>query len=80
MTIDKNKLGELASDAHAKQAKMQELHQALQKGGSAVIAADYAIAKVEYNRAKNLLDLEVREQSTTIVQKPTVKATGGEAA
>jgi len=67
MEIDKNKLAELASDCHAKQERMQSLHQALQKGCGAVIAADYAIAKVEYNRAKNLLDLEIRNQSVTLV-------------
>jgi hypothetical protein len=60
----------LAEDCHNKQFAMQELHKKTQKGGDAQIAADYAVAKVEYNRARNLLDLEIREQSITIIKPP----------
>ena len=67
MEINKEKLGVLASDCHEKNKRMQYLQEQMQKGGSGVIAADLAIAKVEYNRAKKLLDLEITEQSITIV-------------
>jgi hypothetical protein len=69
MDINKTKLTELASDCHTKQEAMQNLHKILQKGGTPELASQYAIAKVEYNRAKKLLDLEVEEQSVTIITK-----------
>jgi len=78
MTIDNEKLSALAKDLHIKEKRAQELHQQMQKGGTPEQAAEYAIARVERNRAKNLLDLEVREQSITIIPA-TDKATSGEA-
>lgn len=68
MEIDKDKLTALASDCHIKQTTMQEMHKQLQKGGTPEQAAQYAIMKVEYQRAKNLLDLEVKNQSITIIK------------
>jgi hypothetical protein len=70
MEIDKGKLTSLASDCHIKQTTMQSLHGQLQKGGTPEVAAQYAIAKVEYQRAKNLLDLEIKNQSVTVIDKP----------
>lgn len=69
MEIEKEKLAAMAADCHSKQVAMQSLHELMQKGGTTETAAQYAIAKVEYRRAKNLLDLEINNQSVTIVSK-----------
>ncbi|MCE9565784.1 MAG: hypothetical protein K8U57_27480 [Planctomycetes bacterium] len=69
MQIDKSKLASLAADCHVKQTSMQSLHMQLQKGGTPEMAGLYPIAKVEYQRAKNLLDLEVKTQSVTIIKQ-----------
>lgn len=69
MEIDKDRLAILAADCQTKHTAMQDLHRELQKGKSPEIAGKLAIAQVEYNRARNLLDLEIRNQSTTIVIK-----------
>lgn len=68
MEIDKAALTILASDCHTKQVRMQDLHNKLNKKTStAEDASEYAIAKVEYQRSKNLLELEISNQSVTII-------------
>jgi hypothetical protein len=68
MEMDKIILGNLASDCHNKHVAMQALHEQMQKKPAPETAGEYAIAKVAYNRAKNLLDFEIARQSVTIVK------------
>jgi hypothetical protein len=67
MTIDKEKLAELAKDCHDKQTIQEDLHKQYQKEKTAELSAQLAIASVEYRRAKKMLDNEMAEQSMIII-------------
>ncbi len=56
MTINKEKIAELARDTHNKMLDVNVLNSKLQRDKLPETAAELAVAQVEYKRAKKILD------------------------